>query len=126
PARDMRLHPVGTGPFKFIEFKPNESIKITRNSEYWKEDRPYLDGIEYTVVTNVATRSLGFIAGKFDMTFPYTMSPAVMKHINREAPNATCELVPHNISRNVLINRTAPPFDNPPLRRAIALTLDRQ
>src|SRR5205814_799734 len=28
PARDMRQHPVGTGPFKFVEFKPNESIKL--------------------------------------------------------------------------------------------------
>ena len=29
--RDMRQHPIGTGPFKFVEFKPNESIKLTRN-----------------------------------------------------------------------------------------------
>src|SRR5262249_30078466 len=35
PAREMRLHPVGTGPFKFVEFKPNEAIRITKNTEYW-------------------------------------------------------------------------------------------
>jgi peptide/nickel transport system substrate-binding protein len=33
PARDMRQHPIGTGPFKFVEFKPNESIKLTRNPD---------------------------------------------------------------------------------------------
>jgi peptide/nickel transport system substrate-binding protein len=44
--RDMRSHPIGTGSFKFVEFKPNESIKVTRNPDYWKKDRPYLDGIE--------------------------------------------------------------------------------
>ena len=43
----MRQHPIGTGPFKFVEFKPNESIKVTRNPDYWKPGRPYLDGIEY-------------------------------------------------------------------------------
>src|SRR2546427_141168 len=43
PARDMRSHPIGTGPFKFVEFKPNEYIKVTRNADYWKPDRPYLD-----------------------------------------------------------------------------------
>src|SRR5215471_11634513 len=32
PPREMRQHPVGTGPFKFVEFKPNEYIKVTRNS----------------------------------------------------------------------------------------------
>jgi Bacterial extracellular solute-binding proteins, family 5 Middle/Phosphotransferase enzyme family len=31
PPRDMRSHPIGTGPFKFVEFKPNEYIKVTRN-----------------------------------------------------------------------------------------------
>ena len=33
PARDMRQHPIGTGPFKFVEFKPNDSIKLTRNPD---------------------------------------------------------------------------------------------
>src|SRR6195256_3015437 len=47
PPRDMRQHPIGTGPFKFVGFKPNEHIKIARNPDYWKPGRPYLDGIEY-------------------------------------------------------------------------------
>jgi peptide/nickel transport system substrate-binding protein len=50
PAREMRAHPIGTGPFKFVEFKPNESIKVARNPDYWKKDRPYLDGIEWTII----------------------------------------------------------------------------
>jgi len=37
PPRDMRQHPVGTGPFKFVDFKPNEYIKVTRNPGYWKK-----------------------------------------------------------------------------------------
>ena len=68
--RDMRQQPIGTGPFKFGEFKPNERIAVTRNPDYWKSGRPYLDGIEYTIITNRSTAILGFIAGKFDMTFP--------------------------------------------------------
>ena len=46
--RDMRSRPMGTGPFKFVEFKPNEVIRVTKNPDYWKEGRPYLDGIERT------------------------------------------------------------------------------
>src|SRR5271165_3057813 len=38
--REMRSHPIGTGPFKFVEFKPNEVIRVTRNPDYWK--RPSL------------------------------------------------------------------------------------
>ena len=64
PPRDMRTHPIGTGPFKFVEFKPNELIRVTSNPDYWKPDRPYLDGIEYTIIQNLATRILGFVAGQ--------------------------------------------------------------
>ena len=48
----MRQHPIGTGPFKFIEFKPKESIRLARNPDRWKAGRPYLDGIEYTIIPN--------------------------------------------------------------------------
>jgi peptide/nickel transport system substrate-binding protein len=41
PPRDMRQHPIGTGAFKFVEFKPNESIKLVRNPDYWKPGRPF-------------------------------------------------------------------------------------
>src|SRR6476646_7850174 len=77
--RDMRSHPIGTGPFKFVEFKQNAYIKLTRNQDYWKPGRPYLDGIEYTIIRNVATRMLAFTAGSFDMTFSFNVSIPLLK-----------------------------------------------
>ena len=75
----MRTHPIGTGPFKFIEFKPNERINVALNPDYWKKGRPYLDGIEYTIIPNRSTAVLAFIAGKFDVTFPFEMSIPLFK-----------------------------------------------
>src|SRR3546814_10907044 len=65
-AADMRRHPIGTGPFKFADFQQNQFIKLTKNENYWEEGRPYLDGIEFTIIRNRSTRSLAFIAGDFD------------------------------------------------------------
>jgi peptide/nickel transport system substrate-binding protein len=45
----MRSHPIGTGPFKFVEYKPNEHIRVGRNADNWKPGRHYLDGIETTI-----------------------------------------------------------------------------
>src|SRR5438552_12069966 len=59
PAQ-MRQHPIGTGPFKFVEYKPNEYVKLTRNPDYWKKERPYLDGLEFSIVDSIATRNLMF------------------------------------------------------------------
>ncbi len=126
PPAQMRQHPIGTGPFKFVEYKQNEGIKVTRNPDYWKKDRPYLDGIEYTIIPNRSTAVLAFVAGKFDMTFPTEISVPLLKDIKSQAPQAICELGPTNVSTNLLINRDKPPFDNADIRRAMMLALDRK
>ncbi len=122
----MRTKPVGTGPFKFVEFKANESIKVTRNPDYWKKDRPYLDGIEYTIVTNRSTAILAFVAGKFDVTFPTEVTIPLLKDVKKQAPQAVCVVAPTNVSTNLIVNRDTPPFNNADLRRAMALALDRK
>ena len=119
----MRTHPIGTGPFKFVEYKPNEHIRVTRNLDYWKKDRPYLDGIEYTIIASPATWHLAFAAGKLDFIFA---TIPLLKDVKSQVPQAKCDVVMDNNSRDLLVNPGAPPFDKPELRRAIALSLDRQ
>jgi peptide/nickel transport system substrate-binding protein len=127
PAREMRGHPIGTGPFKFVEFKPNERIAVARNPDYWKPGRPYLDGIEYTIIRDRSTATLAFISGKFDMTFPNDLTVPLQKNIESQMPDAICELTPQGgQNRNLLVNRDKPPFDSPDLRRAMALSFDRK
>src|SRR5947199_7851801 len=70
----LRQHPIGTGPFKFVEFKPNEYIKVARNPDYWKLGLPYLDGVEYTISRNRSTAILAFVAGKSELTFAGTLT----------------------------------------------------
>lgn len=125
-AAGMRTKPIGTGPFKFVEFKANESIKVVRNENYWVPGRPYLDGIDYTIIANRSTAMLAFIAGKLDMTFPYEMNAALTRDIKAQSPNATCQYLPTNVSINLIVNRERAPFDNPEIRRAMSLTLDRK
>ena len=123
-ARDMRQHPIGTGPFKFVGFEPNQSITVTRNPDYWKPGHPYLDGIEWTIIKDLSTRTLAFIAGKGDLLYGVTIPQ--LKDIKSQRPDAICDVVPANVSRNLLVNRDKPPFDNPEIRRAMSLSLDRK
>src|SRR4051794_7541025 len=125
-ARDMRQNPIGTGPFKFVEFKPNESIRLTRNPDYWKEGRPYVDSIEYTIMREISTRNLAFFAGKFDVNSPYGVTIPTLKDFAAQAPQAICEVTSTNVNRTMIINPARPPFDNIDLRRAMALSLDRK
>ena len=125
-ARDMRAKPIGTGPFKVVDFRPNDSIKLVKNADYWKPGRPYLDGIDWKVITNRSTRILAFIAGDFDLTFSQDVTIPLLKDVKAQAPTAHCELNPSNTQGQLLVNREAPPFDNERIRRAMMLTLDRK
>ncbi len=126
PAAQMRTHPIGTGPYKFVEMKQNESIKLVKNPDYWKKGLPYLDGIEYTIIKNRATAVLAFVAGKVDMTFPTEMTAALEKDIKAQDPTAICEIKPINVSTNLIVNLESAPFNNPELRKAMALSIDRK
>ena len=127
PAAQMRQHPIGTGPFKFVEFKPNESIKVVRNPDYWKPGLPYLDGIDYTIIKDPSTSLLAFMAGNFDMTFPYFTRMPQLKDIRSQMPQAICEVTPvGGVNGHLLVNRDKPPFNDLELRRAMALSLDRK
>jgi len=126
PAATMRTKPVGTGPFKFVEFKQNEGIKVTRNPDYWKKGKPYLDGIDFTIVSNRGTAVLSFVSGRFDIMFPWEVTIPILKDIKTQMPTAACQVTSMNNTTNLILNRDAPPFDNPDLRLALNLAMDRK
>ena len=121
----MRTKPIGTAPFRFVEFRQNEIIRLERNPTYWKPGLPYLDGIEYRIIASRSTRMLAFIAGKFDVV-PTDVSVPLLKDIRSQAPQAQC---------NDAANRGQHQPDHQPrctsvrqsdIRAALALMLDRK
>jgi peptide/nickel transport system substrate-binding protein len=126
PAKDMRSKPVGTGPFKFVAFDSNRTIKLARNADYWKPGLPYLDGVEMSIISSRSTRILAFTANEFDLTAVSDVTAPIMVDVKARVPKAVCRYVPIGASTNLLVNRNKPPFDNALLRRAMSLALDRQ
>ena len=126
PPTTMRTKPIGTGPFKMAEFRANESIHLVKNTDYWKPGLPYLDAIEFSIIPNRSTAILAFTADKFDVTFPFELTPALVRDVTKAAPSASCEIASSNVATNLMVNATRPPFDNPAVRRAMALILDRK
>lgn len=125
-AAAMRTKPIGTGPFKFSEFKGNEVIRLVRNPDYWKKGKPHVDAIEMRIITNRSTRILAFVAGEFDMTFSQDVTIPLLKDVQKQAPKAICETKPQYVSRNLIVNRESAPFNDPNIRKAMALALDRK
>ena len=126
PAGQMRTAPIGTGPFKFAEFKQHELVRVVRNPDYWKPDRPYLDGIDFIIIPNRATMVLTLGTGKVDLTNAGLVSPELVSDVKSMVPQMQCTVQPSNTQGNLLINRDRPPFDDARIRRAMGLALDRK
>ncbi|MCA2010449.1 ABC transporter substrate-binding protein [Cereibacter sphaeroides] len=60
--------PVGTGPFRFVEWRDNDLISVTRNDEYWQgPDLPYLDAIEFRIINELNTAARTVTSGQADV-----------------------------------------------------------
>ncbi len=63
-AKWAETHPVGTGPFKFVSFQRGKNMLWTRFDQYWKQGRPYLDGVEYLFIKDKMTALSALKAGE--------------------------------------------------------------
>ena len=125
-ARDMRTKPVGTGPFKLVEWKSGQTIRLERNPNYWKKGLPHLDAIDSRIISSRSTRILAFAAGEFDLTTVDDVTIPLLRDVASRDPKAVCSLKAAGTYANLMVNHTAPPFDNPQVRLAMMLTLDRK
>ena len=100
---------------KRIFTRRSDARRLALLGIYWKSGRPYLDEHRVHDHPRHVDRELAFIAGKTDWIA--TTIP-LMKDITSRAPAAICEVTPGGISRNLLINRDRPPFNDPEMRRA--------
>jgi peptide/nickel transport system substrate-binding protein len=78
------------------------------------------------MIDSRATRMLAFATGEYDITFPSDVSIPLMKDMKARVPNAICETTATGTQINLMVNRVNPPFDNPDIRKAMSLALDRK
>jgi ABC-type transport system substrate-binding protein len=63
---ELRLHPVGTGPFKLAKWEQNQIIVLEKNPHYFKPGLPYLDRVELRIMKDGITRVTALRAGEVD------------------------------------------------------------
>jgi len=125
PVADLRQRCVGTGPFRQKEYLRGQLIELERNPSYFVPDRPYLDGIRYTIIRERGTRLAALQAGRIDAFLPLEMTKAMADAARAQAPSLVITEVGQNGSDNVVLNHKRPPFDNLVVRRAVNLAMDR-
>jgi peptide/nickel transport system substrate-binding protein len=125
---DFGQHPVGAGPFRFVERVPNDHITLERNPDYWAKGLPYADRIVFRAITSDPARIANLKSGDVDIVadVPLPQVPELAKEGSQAG--ASFRLLEHGAFQwNAMpLNVTRPPFDNKLLRQALSLTIDRQ
>jgi peptide/nickel transport system substrate-binding protein len=119
--------PVGTGPFRFVEWRRGELIRLDRNADYWRKDRPYLDRIVARFITDSATRTAAIEKGEVHLAgfaaIPWSDVGTLAK-----LPHIVTTTKGYEMSSPIVeldFNTTRPPFDNPKVRQAVSYAINR-
>jgi ABC-type transport system substrate-binding protein len=77
----VKANPVGTGPFLFVEYQRDAKLTLKRNPNYWDTGKPYLDGVEMSVIPDDTIRRLSFQKG--DIIGYSPAAPSIAKELEQ-------------------------------------------
>ena len=126
PIPEHRSRCIGTGPFKFKEWKRGQSVDLVRNPDYFVKGRPYLDAVRYTVIVERGTRVAALQANQIDVAYPGETTLSIAEQLKGAVPSMVFTETASNVSENLLLNTKKPPFDNVKVRRALSFAIDRR
>jgi peptide/nickel transport system substrate-binding protein len=114
--------PIGTGPFRFDEWRSGESVRLTRYAGYWGQAAK-LNQIEFKFIADSAAAFGAIMAGDVD-GFPNFPSPELLPQVERDARFRVTTGTTQG-ETIMAMNAARAPFDNILVRRAIALAINR-
>lgn len=119
---DVKMQPVGTGPFEYAEYKPRESFRLKRNDNYW-DGKPVLESITAQFMSNASTRELALRNGDVH-AIEIAASRDAINRMRRA--NMDVDLTAPANAFVLYFNPSIKPFDNPDVRKALAHATDRK
>lgn len=119
--KDQNKAPVGTGPFRFVSYEPLASFLVEKNPDYWQEGSPYLDQVTFKISSDTDSAFLELKSGAIDI-FPYLTDDQAQQL----AGDYEIREGHMNLIQGLFLNNKEKPFDDPKVRTAINLAINRE
>ena len=119
--------PIGTGPYKFVEWEKGQYIRLDRNEDYWKEGLPYLDRLVARFIPDASTRTAAMEKGEVHFA-AYGAIPNVDVVRIKELPDIEITTEGYSMINPLALielDTTQPPFDKKEVRQAVSYAIDR-
>lgn len=125
-GEDYSFNPVGTGPFRLVEWVPGERVTFERNPDYFVEGLPYLDGIVYELGADPEVSLLRYERGEIDVIADGVPSGEIGRVATDSVLREQFLNTKTYLTAFLGFNLEAEPFSNPDVRKAIAMAVDRE
>ena len=122
-SKDIAFHPVGTGPFKFVEWKATDYLKVAKFDGYWRKGYPKVDTITWKPVVDNNARAALMQTGEAHFTYPV---PYEVAEVLRGKPDLEVVAAPSIVLRYLAMNMLQKPLDNPKVRQAINYAINKE
>jgi peptide/nickel transport system substrate-binding protein len=117
--------PVGLGPYEMTSWERGSRIVLTADPHYFR-GAPAIPRIEIAIVPDVNTAATLWKTGNLDLAIGRVQAGRTFLDALRTVRDAHVALAPHYEFDFVILNLTHPPLDDPRVRRALAMGIDRQ
>jgi peptide/nickel transport system substrate-binding protein len=125
---NFSLHPVGTGPYRFVEQVPNDHVTLERLPEHWQKGQAFVDRMIFRVIVDDNARVANVKSGDVDIISRVPLPQIAQLKQDVAKPGARMQLLESGAFQwnAIALNITKPPFDNKLLRQAFNATIDRE
>ena len=118
----LTTQPVGTGPFRFVEYRPGDQMALEKNPSYFMAGLPKVDRAVFRIIPEAATSVAGLESGSLDIV--YDLPPEQSDRLKRSSV-ATVMEVASGTWQGIVMHNGMKPFDDPRVRRAFIKMVDK-
>ena len=122
-AATMATKPIGTGPFKFVSYTPGDRLILAKHTEYFEPGLPKLEGVELRIIPEMSIKIAALQAGDIDVVWDLPLEQVKTLAAN---PALRIDSVATSSWDGAILNNAIPPFNDPRVRRAFHLAVDKQ
>lgn len=125
-STSSQVVPVGTGPFKYVDWVPNDHFALSRNENYWRSGMPYLDSITYRPIPDPDSRASSLSAGSVDImhTSVATTLPKFDSDPSYTFVDDLTGVIGEPDMDFILLNTEKPPMNDLRVRQAMAMAVN--
>lgn len=119
----LTTKPIGTGPFRFVSYEPDDQMVLEKNPDYFVPGQPKIDRAVFRIIPEYTTAVAGLQSGAVDIVYDL---PPEQQDVLKASHTCHVDAVPSGHWQGIIFNNAFKPYDDPRVREALIKLVDKQ